>query len=336
MGFYKPILGNQLNGLLRRMLNILAITTPIFLIIGLGYFAVYSNIVPQNVARGMGAFVMNFALPCLLIRAMAQRDISEVIEPIFVLAYGGGSLVVFAIGYFYALKIAKKKQPNATLQGTGMSFCNSGFIGYPIALQLLGPAAEVGLALCVMIETLVMMPLALVLGDSGENEGLSKGRVLRKAFLNLAKSPIILGIVAGLIISLSGITLPRPLFTAVDMLASASGPVALFVIGAGLVGLKLKGLRADLARVVTGKLLLHPLAVFMMVWLLPDIDPIMQIACVSFACSPMLSIFPILGQRYGHEGLCAASLMVATALSFITISTVLWLLDMTQVFGPLP
>ena len=318
------------------MLDILAITTPIFLIIAVGYFAVYRNIVPQTIVRGMGAFVMNFALPCLLIRAMAQRDISEIIEPIYLMAYGGGSLIVFAFGYFYALKIAKKKQPNATLQGTGMSFCNSGFVGYPIALQLLGPAAEVGLALCVMIETLVMMPMALVLGDSGQNEDQSKGRVLGKAFLNLGKSPIIIGIVVGLCISLSGWVIPRPIFTAVDMLASASGPVALFVIGGGLVGLKLKGLRADLALIVSGKLILHPLAVFTLVWLLPDIDPIMQIACVSFACSPMLSIFPILGQRYGHEGLCAASLMVATSLSFITISTALWLLDLTQAFGPLP
>ncbi len=120
------------------------------------------------------------------------------------------------------------------------------------------------------------------------------------------------------------------------MLAMSSGPVALFVIGAGLVGLKIRGMRVDMARIVTGKLILHPLIVFSLVWLMPPMEPVLQIAAVSFACSPMLSIYAVFGQRYGHEGLCAASLMIATSLSFITISTALWLLDTTQVFGPMP
>ena len=317
------------------MIDILAITSPIFMIIAIGYFAVYRNIVPQSITRGMGAFVMNFALPCLLIRALAQRDLTEVIEPVYLLAYGGGSLLLFAFGYLYALKVAGKGKANATLQGLGMSMCNSGFVGYPVASQVLGPTAEIALALCVIIENLVMMPLVLVLGDSAQNNGQSRMQVLGKAFINLGRNPIIIGIMIGLVISLSGITLPSPIFRVIDMLASASGPVALFVIGGGLVGLKLKGLRTDMARIVSAKLLLHPIAVFVLIYFLPEIDPTLRIACVAFACSPMLSIYPIFGQRYGHEGLCAASLMMATSLSFITISTALWLLDTTSVFGPL-
>jgi predicted permease len=283
----------------------------------------------------MGAFVMNFALPCLLIRALAQRDLTEVIEPVYLLAYGGGSILLFAFGYLYALKVAGKGKANATLQGLGMSMCNSGFVGYPGASQVLGPTAEIALALCVIIENLVMMPLVLVLGDSAQNNGQSRMQVLGKAFINLGRNPIIIGIMIGLVISLSGITLPSPIFRVIDMLASASGPVALFVIGGRLVGLKLKGLRTDMARIVSAKLLLHPIAVFVLIYFLPEIDPTLRIACVAFACSPMLSIYPIFGQRYGHEGLCAASLMMATSLSFITISTALWLLDATSVFGPL-
>jgi hypothetical protein len=318
------------------MLDILAITTPIFLIIATGYLAVYRNIVPQTVVRGMGAFVLNFALPCLLIRALAQRDLTEVIEPVYLLAYGGGSVLIFAFGFFYALMIARKSQPNATLQGMGMSFSNSGFVGYPVVSQLLGPTAEIALALCLIIENLIMIPMALVLGDSARDDGQSVGQVLKNSIINLGKNPIVLGILAGLVISLSGITLPQPIFKAVDMLASASAPVALFVIGGGLVGLNLKGLRMDMTRIVSGKLLLHPLIIFGLFYFLPDINPMLQIAGVAFACSPMLSIYPIFGQRYGHENLSAASLMMATYLSFLTISLALWLLDTSQVFGPLP
>ena len=318
------------------MLDILAITSPIFLIIALGYVAVRQNIIAQDVARGMGAFVMNFALPALLVKTLSGRPIADIIHGEFLIAYGGGSLIILTIGIAYTRFIARKSFANATLQGLGMSFSNSGFIGYPIALQVLGPPAAIALTLCVMIETLVMMPLVLVLGDSANNNGQGRLQVFGKALKNLCKTPIIIAIFAGLCLSLTGIELPAPALKAIDMLAMSSGPVALFVIGAGLVGLKIRGMRVDMARIVTGKLILHPLIVFSLVWLMPPMEPVLQIAAVSFACSPMLSIYAVFGQRYGHEGLCAASLMIATSLSFITISTALWPLDTTQALGPTP
>jgi len=83
--------------------------------------------------------------------------------------------------------------------------------------------------------------------------------------------------------------------------------------------------------VALAKLLLHPLAVFAMLWLLPPIDPPLRMAAVIYASMPMLSIYPILAQRYHYEGFCAAALLVATLLSFVTVSIVLWL--MTSVLG---
>ncbi|MBC07528.1 AEC family transporter [Thalassospira sp.] len=318
------------------MLDILAITTPIFLLIAIGYIAVYRNIVPQPVVRGMGAFVINFALPCLLIRALIVRDITEVLNIDYLAVYGAGSLIVFALGYFFARVIAKKSQQNAALQGMGMSASNSGFVGYPIVVQLLGPTAAVALALCFIIENLVITPLTLILGDSAQTEGANRWHIWRKTFVRLGRNPIIVALLIGLSISVSGITLPGPIFSVVDMLASASGPVALFVIGGGLVGLKLRGVRFDMARIVFGKLILHPLIIFLLLGLVPDLDPLMKIAAVTFACAPMFSVYAIYGQRYGHEGMSAAALMAATLLSFITISISLWLLDSSAVFGQLP
>jgi predicted permease len=63
-----------------------------------------------------------------------------------------------------------------------------------------------------------------------------------------------------------------------------------------------------------------------MVWLLPPADPALRAAAVVFAGTPMLSIYPILAQKYGFESMCAAALLLATVLSFVTISAILWLL----------
>ena len=84
--------------------------------------------------------------------------------------------------------------------------------------------------------------------------------------------------------------------------------------------------RSDVAMVSLGKLLLHPLSVFAMLWLLPPVAPELRAAAILYASMPMLSIYPILAQKYGFEGFCAAALLLATVLSFVTISVILWLL----------
>jgi predicted permease len=64
-----------------------------------------------------------------------------------------------------------------------------------------------------------------------------------------------------------------------------------------------------------------------MMWLLPPDDPELRAAAVIFAATPMLSIYPILAQKYGFEEMCAAALLLATVLSFGTISLVLWIIS---------
>jgi len=67
------------------------------------------------------------------------------------------------------------------------------------------------------------------------------------------------------------------------------------------------------------------LAVFVVILALPNMAPQLKTIAIMNACMPMMSIYPILGQKYGKEGICAAALIAATALSFFTISGFLWL-----------
>ena len=75
-----------------------------------------------------------------------------------------------------------------------------------------------------------------------------------------------------------------------------------------------------------GKLVLHPLAVFGALALLPPLPADLRTCAVLFAAMPMLSVYPVLAQRYGQEKLCAAVLLAATASSFVTITLLLWFL----------
>lgn len=89
---------------------------------------------------------------------------SEILDGRFLLGHAGGSLAVLGLAFAWGRWRQHKPVALGSLSGMGMSRSNSGFIGLPIAVQVVGPAsAAVGLALCMLVENLLMIPLALTL-----------------------------------------------------------------------------------------------------------------------------------------------------------------------------
>ncbi|MGL6215955.1 AEC family transporter [Billgrantia desiderata] len=316
------------------MLEILAITTPIFLLIGAGYLAMGTRLVNREQMQGVTTFVLYFALPALVIRAVTQNPLDEVLRPHYLLAYGLGSLAVFAFALLLTLGLQRKPLSEAAIHALGMSASNSGFIGFPVAAMVLGASpAAVFLALNMLIENLLIIPMALILAEVGRQRGAGIVTAARKTLVRLIRNPILVGLALGLLLAVTDTALPRPLAQAVDMLANASGPAALFVIGGTLFGLQVRGMMNDVGQIVAGKLILHPLAVLGVFLLIPEADPMLLAGALLFACAPMISVFPLLGQRYGMAGVSAATLMVATLSAFVTLSVAIWAI---KNFGLLP
>nr|WP_282103454.1 AEC family transporter [Halomonas getboli] len=303
------------------------------MIIGLGYLARAGRLLDQQALQGIGTFVLYFALPALVIRALTENPLGEVFDPDYLLAYGAGSLAAFALGLGLTLRIERKPLSEGAIQALGMSVSNSGFIGYPVVAMALGPPAAVLLALNMMIENLLIIPLALILAELGRQAGNGLRDTLRQTVMRLVRNPILIGLAIGVLLSASGQPLPTPLAKVIDMLAGASGPAALFVIGGSLYGLRPHGMALDMSQIAIGKLVLHPLLVLGAFLLLPGIDPLRIAGALLFASAPMVSVYPLLGQRFGLDDIAAATLMVSTLASFVTISLVLWLIQHIDLFA---
>ncbi|MBL8330731.1 MAG: AEC family transporter [Rubrivivax sp.] len=308
------------------MLHILAITTPIYLIVLLGWLAVRHGFFDKADLRVLGRFVVQFALPALLFKALASRPLHEVLDAGYLLAVALGSLAVFSAVFLYSRWTLGKPAAVAAMKGMGSSFSNTGYIGYPIALQFLGPVAGVALALNMLVENLLMLPLVLTLAESADGSGRRWWQVLGQTLAGLRRNPMVLAIVLGFGVAWIEVPLPAPLWKTIDMMALASTAVALFVVGGTLSGLSTRGLVGDVSRVALGKLIAHPMAVYAALWLVPATTPELRTLAVVMAAMPMLGIYPILAQKYGLEGPCAAALLGTTVASFMTLSAWLWLL----------
>jgi malonate transporter len=224
----------------------------------------------------------------------------------------------------------------STFLAMGMSSSNSGFVGYPIMLLTLAPMAGVVLALNMLVENLVVIPLLLWLAERAKGTG-DPWRALTQSLVRLATNPLFLALAAGLVISATGWQLPAPVTRSIDLLASASGALSLFVIGGTLVGLPLAGMGQRVMPVVLGKLLVHPLlvwgAVSALPWLGLDLSPELRMAAVLSAAMPVMGIYPTLAQAHGQEDTSAAALMATTMASFFTLSTLLWLFNTARTAG---
>lgn len=320
------------------MLDILAITGPIYLTIALGFATTRLGLFSKSDMRVLGKFVVNLALPALLFNALAQRSLGEILNGRYLLVYAAGSLLALGLGWLWARRGAGQDGATSAYYAMGTACSNSGFVGYPIALLTLGPVAGVMLGLNMMVENLLLIPLLLALAERGDGHGGAWHRALRQSLGNLLRTPMVLGLLAGLLVSLLGWQLPAPVARTVTLFSQASGALSLFVIGGALVGLRIHGLRRQVAQIVAGKLLLHPLAVLAVLLLceaagMLPLEPAMRVGLVLTAAMPMLGIYPILAQKHGQEGLAAAALLGATVASFVSISVLLWVFQQVPGWG---
>nr|WP_207280898.1 AEC family transporter [Thiocystis violacea] len=293
--------------------------------IALGFAATRADWIAREGTLAMGRYVLSFALPALLFNALAQRPLDQIIVPPFLLAYVAGSLIAFAIGLSVAA-VARRSHPlDNAFFGMGVSMSNSGYIGYALVSQILGAEALIAVAMAILTEVLIIMPLTLILAELHESRGRhGLARTLGRVARLVARNPILQAITAGLLFAWLGWRLPDMLGRTVDMLAGSAAAVALFAIGGALAGQRLHhGLKAALA-IAGGKLLIHPAAVLLMLSLVPAFDPKLTQAALILSGLPMVTIFPLLAQRYGQGELCASALLITTLLSFVTLNLGLW------------
>ena len=309
------------------MLAILGITFPIYGAIALGYVMTRGGWFKPSDMRILGGYVMNVALPALLFHAVATRSVAEVFNPAYMSVFllGGLATIALAWAWFRATGTAPARRGVAVM---GATCANSGFVGFPVMLLAFPDLAGSILAMNMLVENFVLIPIVLVIMEMGrDGPHDSVGAKLRGVILGVVKRPMILALAAGLVVSISGLTLPEPGLHLLEMLAKSASALALFVIGGSLVGLPLKGNRALAGQITLGKLVLHPAMVFgALVLLGAGLSPELRAAVILSAAMPIFTIYTVFAMEQGEEGVASLALLGTTVGAFVTLTLLLGLL----------
>ena len=306
------------------MLAIFLKTLPFFMLIGLGWAAARTRFFPPEAAAWLTRFVFYFALSAMLFRFAATLEISQIWDPAFAAAYLAGSLLVWGIGLAVA-RARKLSWSESAMEAHCCVIGNTGFLGVPMLVALMGDAAA-GPVLLVLIVDLVVFSTLITLIITAARQGRMSLAMIWSLIRGLIANPMIVSLLAGLIWSSARLPLPGPVLEFLTILSAAATPGALFAIGASLAGR-----RADRPATAiwlsAAKLVLHPLSVGIAAILLA-VDPFAAGVMIAAAALPVAGNVYRLAQYFGIAvQRVSSAILISTAASVVTIPIVMHLIE---------
>lgn len=320
------------------MLDILLVTFPFFALVLAGYVAARRRMLPFEAIGGLNTFVLFFALPCMLYRFGASTPIAQLLDPVAFATWLVCALLVVAGTVKYSMN-ARIRWNDASFGALVAAFPNTGFMGVPLLVALLGAQAAGPAILTILVDLVFTSSLCIALSrlDGADEHGAANAA--KKALKGVALNPMPWAILLGGLSSALGVKPVAPVMNTIGLLADAASPVALFTIGAVLARSQFVAAQEDhgpmpardFVPVAVIKLVVHPL----LVWAVgtaartagAPLDAFTLMVMVLVAALPSASNVSLLAERFGADtGRIARIILLTTAAAFLTFSAVVALL----------
>ena len=216
-------------------------TIPVFLVIALGFFLQRVHFLNEPFNRTANEYVFRCALPVSLFRSIAGMDFYGEFDPGFCLFCFLGTTVMFLGIWAVSWGMMKDKgQVGAFAQASARS--SAAVLGIALAANIYGDSGMVPMMIMSAVPffnvySVLILSFSPQVDEDGHLLPASHGmEAVRKACVNVAKNPLILGIVSGLPFALLRIPIPTMVDSALSSIGGTATPIALLVIGASFSG----------------------------------------------------------------------------------------------------
>ncbi len=325
------------------MQAILTVTIPFFALVLLGYFAAQRRWMPESAIPGLNAYVLYYALPCMLFRFGSSMPFARLIDPLLIALYTTCALLMIAITVAVTLR-RREGGPGVDLKDASFgalvaAFPNAGFMGVPLLVALLGDNAAGPVIGAILVDLILTSTLCLALAQASGHRSVGDDQrsMLAAAALSLRgalTNPLPWAIVIGALFAALDRELPGPIAQIVRMLGESAAPVALFTIGAVLSRAGRHGHSKtpprDYVPVALLKLVVHPALIFGIgagaTALGAPVSTFGLMVLTLVAALPSASNVSVLAERYGADnGRVTRIIMASTVLAFASFSVLAWL-----------
>ena len=200
---------------------------PMFMLLAAEFLSQKAGVLTREDVPRFNKVAFRIFLPCLLFYNIYCSDLSAAVKPGLIIYAVCGVLLVFAAAYLSVQHLVRREDWKGVI-AQGIFRSNFVIMGIPIAQALVG-ADQLG-AVTVLIA--VVVPLFNFLSVY-VLERFRGGNVnVRKVLLEVAKNPLIISSLLGILCQLLGIRLPGLLEQTVSSLSVIASPLQLFLLGA--------------------------------------------------------------------------------------------------------
>lgn len=307
-------------------------TVPIFLVMIVGWVIKQLGVIDEHFVSKANKYVFHVALPVLLFQQISSADMTSQFDIRFVLYCMLATTAFFGITWVVTELLMKDDtQKGSFVQCAcrssaailGMAFIQNMYSSTGMAPLMIVSAVPLFNIYSVIILTLKAHP-EVKTGSAVKKEPHSV--VIKRAFINVLKNPIIIGIVLGLPFSLLHVQFPVIINKTLASIAQTATPIALIVIGAGFEGRKaIKKIKPTV--IATFFKLIGIAAVCLPIAVAMGYRNQELVAILIMVASPTTVSCYIMSENMDNDGVLASSIIVLTTLlSSITLTGWIYLL----------
>lgn len=298
-------------------------TIPIFLVMILGYFLMRIKFFNEEFVKVADKFVFRVGLPVLLFKQVATADIHSEFDIRFVLFCMGTTTLMFALVLLIGRIFLKDKSMVGAFAQAGARG-SAAILGIAFIENIYG-SSGMGPLMIISAVPLYNIYSVIILTFNSKDRDSGKGAI-KKSLINIAKNPVIIGILAGLPFSIIGIEIPSIPLKTISTVAQTATPVALLVVGANFKGKQAiaklgPSIAATMLKLIGWPLLFMPIAVYM------GFRNEALIAIIVMLGAPTTVTSYIMAKNMGNDEVLSSSVIVmSTLLSSITLT--MWIFIM--------
>jgi hypothetical protein len=294
---------------------------PIFLIMFFGYFLRRRNLTSEAFVKNGNLIVFKIALPASLFYNVYSQDVNKILDADFILYTVGATLICYGTSWLGALLFIKDKTAIAAFVH-GAFRGNFVILGLPLMHSFIGAANSGKAALVILFTIPLYNILAIIILSIYSQDG---KRISLKTILKaIVTNPLTIGIMIGLIMSLSAINLPNILDDTVHTIADMTTPLALICLGGSLEITKYNP-KIKLALWATAlKTTIQPLAVTIAAYMIGFRSHDLVIILITFAVPSAVSSYAMTVQMGGDGYTGATTVICSTFVSVFTLTAFIY------------
>jgi predicted permease len=300
---------------------------PMCLVMALGYGTRRLGWIRREEISAINKIAFRIFLPCLLYYNVYCSDLSGSFDPLLMAYAVGGVLLTFGLSLGYTL-LTEKLPERRGVMIQGMFRSNYVIMGIPVATALLGADQLGTVSILIAVVVPLFNMLAVVVLEVFRGQKPKPLHILGQ----IAKNPLVIGSVLGILTLAAGIRLPHILEQTIQNISAIASPLQLFLLGAFFQFSGLKTYRRELVTVSAAKLIVAP-GLFLGLGALLGFRGVAFVSLIGVFASPTAVNSFTMAQQMGGDAELAGDIVVTTsAVSILTMFLWIFLFKSLGVF----